>query len=197
MSSGSGSDDNTPSGEQGQRSEAEVCAEDQRKYPKCFHQTQSNTRCASNKEGKMVCDTIRQVSRICPGSRAPALIYEEKQSGVEHTSLLGSLFFGNSSKKDRNPMARDISAEGAKDLDDLAESLLDAFKPFVESTRDGMRNRKQEQQPRSRHSPFHQPPPSQAQELPPQASAPLDEFDRQLSEALTGGKCGDTTKEID
>lgn len=73
-----------------------IIQQDQEQHPNCTYSRSLSTRCSHNSEGKLVCDSLRSIMRLCPGEQATNIYkYSEKTEGqnTDDSPLMNSFKF--------------------------------------------------------------------------------------------------------
>jgi hypothetical protein len=102
--------------------ELNVIAEDQRKHPGCGYSQSHSQKCSNNKDNEYICETLKRITRICPGERNVDLIHSS-------TSSSSSDPFNNNIHKHPNPFDKQLSPFGNDNVDpfSLFENIFDKF----------------------------------------------------------------------
>ena len=66
--------------------EQQAIARDSEEYPDCYHSTHVKKSCTLQEGNKFVCDTMRQIQRMCPGERPTTIFHYNKNSNSEDSS---------------------------------------------------------------------------------------------------------------
>jgi hypothetical protein len=69
--------------------EAEILKQDRADFPHCMHSTSISKSCSMKDGGKMVCDTIRRIQRVCPDRSENKELINKKETSDEASGLLG------------------------------------------------------------------------------------------------------------
>lgn len=78
--------------------EEDILANDRESFPQCMHSTSISKSCSMKDGGKMVCDTIRRIQRVCPDRTQNKDLINKKETSDEAAGLLagfgslGSIF---------------------------------------------------------------------------------------------------------
>jgi len=102
--------------------ELNVIAEDQRKHPGCGYSQSYSQKCSNNKDNEYICETLKRITRICPG---------EKNVDIFSTSSSSSDPFNNNIHKHPNPFGnhKQLNPFGNDNIDpfSLLENMIEKF----------------------------------------------------------------------